>query len=85
VVLYQWACYVAHSYFNWTLAGPMAYLALFQGSTWLTEKISARKYPEYREYQKRVGMFVPKLGGGLESGVGGKRAGVGGGAKGREL
>ncbi len=63
----------------------MAYLALFQGSTWLTEKISARKYPEYREYQKRVGMFVPKLGGGLESGVGGKRAGVGGGAKGREL
>lgn len=51
----------------------------------MTEKISARKYPEYREYQKRVGMFVPKLVGGLEGGVGGKRAGVGGGAKGREL
>jgi len=60
-VLYQWACYVSNTYFNWTLVGPMAYLALFQASTWLTEKISARKYPEYREYQARVGMFVPKL------------------------
>lgn len=38
------------------------YLILFQGSTWLTERISARKYPEYKEYQARVGKFLPRLG-----------------------
>ena len=32
---------------------------LFQGSTWLTEAISAGKYPEYSEYQKQVGRFIP--------------------------
>lgn len=35
-------------------------MALFQGSTWLTELLSAQKYPEYSEYQKLVGMFVPR-------------------------
>jgi hypothetical protein len=32
---------------------------LFQGSTWLTELITAGKYPEYRDYQQSVGMFAP--------------------------
>ena len=32
---------------------------LFQGSTWLTELITSGKYPEYRDYQRSVGMFVP--------------------------
>lgn len=34
-------------------------MAIFQGSTSLTEAISAEKYPEYKEYQGLVGMFVP--------------------------
>lgn len=33
---------------------------LFQGSTWLTELITAGKYPEYATYQKQVGRFAPK-------------------------
>ena len=33
---------------------------LFQGSTWLTELITAGKYPEYSTYQQLVGRFVPK-------------------------
>lgn len=40
----------------------MAYLLLFQASTWLTEWISSDKYPEYKEYQARVGKFLPRLG-----------------------
>jgi len=40
----------------------MAYLMLFQASTWFTELITARKYPEYKEYQQRVGKFLPKFG-----------------------
>lgn len=35
-------------------------MALFQGSTWLTEKLSSGKYPEYAEYQARVGKFIPR-------------------------
>ncbi|KAH7049172.1 hypothetical protein B0J12DRAFT_664278 [Macrophomina phaseolina] len=61
VVLYQWACYDTEVYMNWTFAGAMSYLLLFQGSTWLTELITAGKYPEYKDYQKQVGKFLPNL------------------------
>lgn len=64
VVLYAWSCWVTQSYYNWSGIGAAAYLALFQASTWFTELISAKKYPEYKEYQRRVGMFLPKLPGG---------------------
>lgn len=39
----------------------MSYLILFQASTWFTELITAGKYADYKEYQKRVGKFLPKL------------------------
>lgn len=61
VCLYQWAVWDTEDYFNWTIVGPLLYLALFQGSTWFTELITKGKYPEYAEYQRRVGKFVPKL------------------------
>lgn len=61
VLLYVWASWTTKTYFNWTAIGPFAYLILFEASTWLTELISARKYPEYHEYQRRVGKFLPRL------------------------
>ncbi|KAL1296965.1 hypothetical protein AAFC00_004565 [Neodothiora populina] len=64
LTFYQWGCWETGVLYNWTGIGAMSYLILFQGSTWLTEKISAGKYPEYKEYQKRVGKFVPKPNGG---------------------
>lgn len=30
-----------------------------KGSTWMTEGLSAGKYPEYKVYQKRVSRFLP--------------------------
>jgi steroid 5-alpha reductase family enzyme len=60
--LYQWACSESHTFYNWTFAGALGYLILFQASTWFTEKISAEKYPEYKVYQKRVGKFIPHAG-----------------------
>lgn len=33
---------------------------IFQSSTWLTELITAGKYPEYADYQDAVGTFLPK-------------------------
>ena len=62
--MYAWGAYITRGYVNWTIIGPIVYLLLFQASTWLTELISTRKYPEYAEYQKRVGKFLPRLPGG---------------------
>ena len=64
VTIYGWSCWATQTYYNWTCIGAIAYLILFQASTWFTELLSTRKYPEYKEYQKRVGKFLPKLPGG---------------------
>lgn len=60
VTLYLWSCYRTETYLQWTGLGVVGYLLIFQGSTRLTESISAAKYPEYREYQARVGRFIPR-------------------------
>ena len=44
---------------NAALVGPVALTALFQGSTNLTEQLSARKYPAYTDYQKRTSRLIP--------------------------
>ena len=62
LILYQWGCHATNSVVNWTALGALAYLILFQASTWFTELVTAKKYPEYKEYQARVGMLLPRLG-----------------------
>lgn len=44
---------------NWTITGAVLLTLLFQGSTWLTEKISLRKYPAYADYQRTTSRLVP--------------------------
>ncbi|TQS38663.1 hypothetical protein Golomagni_00827 [Golovinomyces magnicellulatus] len=61
IVIYLHGCWTTKTLFNWTSCGVVSYLLLFQGSTVLTEKISAAKYHEYVEYQKKVGKFLPKI------------------------
>jgi len=58
-ILYQWSCFVSKTLYSSLATGPVFLVMLFQGSTWLTELITAGKYPEYRQYQRKVGMFVP--------------------------
>lgn len=41
--------------------GPLFLVMLFQGSTWLTELLTAGKYPEYKAYQRQVGVLLPSL------------------------
>jgi len=59
MTVFWWSCNLTNAAYNWSGVGILAYLALFQGSVWITELITADKYPEYKEYQKQVGMFVP--------------------------
>ncbi|KAL7266574.1 hypothetical protein RUND412_010876 [Rhizina undulata] len=60
--VYQWGCVITDALFNWTAVGAICLLLLFQGSTNLTESITAKKYSEYEEYQRRVSKFLPGIG-----------------------
>lgn len=44
---------------NWSVAGCLLLVILFQGSSALSEELSSGKYPEYKEYKKRVLRFLP--------------------------
>lgn len=41
--------------------GPALLSGLFQGSTWLTERLSIEKYPAYLKYQKTTSRLIPWL------------------------
>ncbi|KAH8423293.1 DUF1295 domain protein [Aspergillus melleus] len=61
LTLYLWNCYRTESFVQWTGLGIFGLFLIFQGSVRLTESISASKYPEYSDYQARVGRFIPRL------------------------
>jgi steroid 5-alpha reductase family enzyme len=54
----DWAPLFARPALYWPGAGALLLSLLFQGSTWLTERLTAAKYPRYREYQQRVPKFL---------------------------
>lgn len=43
---------------HWSMAGTAFLTLLFQGSTHLTESITAGKYPKYKEYQASTNRFL---------------------------
>jgi steroid 5-alpha reductase family enzyme len=48
------------AWLHWSIIGPFQLTLLFQGSTWLTEKLSLEKYGNaYRSYQARTSRLVP--------------------------
>ena len=46
---------------NWSMAGCLLLILLFQGSANLSETLQAQKYPTYSEYAKRTPRFIPRL------------------------
>jgi steroid 5-alpha reductase family enzyme len=61
VVFYLFSVVVTGYPINWSMAGCLLLLILFQGSSDFSEGISSGKYPGYADYKKRVGRFLPKL------------------------
>lgn len=62
VGLYVWGAWASGGqWWNWTIAGMISYMAVFQGSTPITEWISEGKYPEYKVYKQRVARFFPSI------------------------
>jgi steroid 5-alpha reductase family enzyme len=60
-----WLCFYFFSvsasgeWFNWSIAGSLLLIVLFQGSSNFSEEISAGKYPDYKAYQQRVPRVIP--------------------------
>ncbi|HEY1075251.1 MAG TPA: DUF1295 domain-containing protein [Fontimonas sp.] len=46
---------------NWTIAGAIMLMLIFQGSSKLTERVQIDKYPDYPEYQRRTPRFLPRV------------------------
>jgi len=44
---------------NWAAAGALLLTLLFLGSTWMTELLTAEKYPAYRRYQLTTSRLMP--------------------------
>jgi steroid 5-alpha reductase family enzyme len=65
IVFYQWGAFASQSPLNWTVAGAIGLVGIFTASTWLTELITAKKYPQYKEYQRLVSKFFPGFLGGV--------------------
>lgn len=59
VTFYFFSVAASGLWLNWTIAGFLLLLVLFQGSSNFSEEISAGKYPEYKTYQKNVAIFLP--------------------------
>lgn len=46
---------------HWSAVGAALLSGLFQGSTWMTEALTAAKYPAYRAYQRTTSRLLPWL------------------------
>ena len=61
ILFYCFSVAATGEWLNWSAAGFVLLLLLFQGSADFSEKISSSKYPAYAEYKKTVGRFLPKI------------------------
>ena len=61
IVFYLFTIVATGSYVNWSMAGCLLLLVLFQGSADFSEGISLTKYPAYADYVKQVPRFIPRF------------------------
>lgn len=59
IVFYFFSVTATGQWINWSVMGAILLVLLFMGSSNFSESISAGKYPEYADYQKRVPRFIP--------------------------
>lgn len=59
VSFYLFSVAAGGQWINWSIAGCLLLMLLFQGSSRFSEGISKGKYREYEAYQKKVSRFIP--------------------------
>ena len=58
VTFYLFSISATGVYLNWSIIGCVLLIILFYNSANYTESISEKKYPEYKQYKKKVSMFL---------------------------
>ena len=61
IVFYLFSVAATGRWINWSMVGCVLLVILFQSSADFSENISTGKYPDYKDYQKRVPKFFPKF------------------------
>ena len=61
IVFYLFSVVASGRFINWSMAGCVLLVILFQSSADFSENITSQKYPDYKDYQKRVPKFLPKF------------------------
>lgn len=59
IIFYGFSIVATGEWINWSIAGCLLLVILFKGSSDFSEALSAEKYPEYKEYQRKVPRFIP--------------------------
>jgi steroid 5-alpha reductase family enzyme len=59
ITFYFFSVAATGHWLNWSVMGAILLVLLFWGSSSFTESITAGKYPDYAEYQKRIPRFLP--------------------------
>lgn len=59
VSFYLFSVAASGQWLNWSIAGCLLLMVMFQGSAGFSEETSAAKYPGYADYQQRVSRFIP--------------------------
>lgn len=59
IIFYGFSVIATGEWINWSIAGCLLLVILFKGSSDFSEALSAEKYPEYKDYQRKVPRFIP--------------------------
>lgn len=62
VLFYLFTVSATGIWINWAITGSLLLVILFKGSSDFSEEISEGKYPQYKEYKRKVGRFIPGIG-----------------------
>ncbi len=61
LVFYGFSVAATGEWLNASITGAILLIFLFQGSAQFSEGLTAAKYPDYTDYQKRTPQFLPKF------------------------
>lgn len=59
LLFYLFSVVATGEWINWSMAGCLLLVVLFKGSSDFSESLSAEKYPDYTNYQRKVPRFIP--------------------------
>lgn len=59
LLFYLFSIVATGEWINWSMGGCLLLVVLFKGSSDFSEALSAEKYPDYINYQRKVPRFIP--------------------------